>query len=744
MLPGKLCIGILEEDNPLKSYFRLKPLLVETDGKYEPFEGADTYPEDGCIRIVPDKNESSHFKARMRRMGRYCVLDLREHAGANDKIRPNKNYKNDEIENNAYIIYSDVVREPADDMIFEIAAEDAGEVWAAAPGTARVLLGDKLETWKYTAPEAEGESGKIEKDGESLIAEDIQVFNIPGFRDEMVHIAVKLPGAVENVIGVPAAQKAAAEAKPAPKAEIVSQPAASEPAADQKPWICREAQPAPQAMPKLNALDQKLAAQSGLNPRRSRSLQEIIEEKWRHSRVDQLGHPIPVNAMGHPVESPVEQAVNAIKNAWDNADIRAELLGALAGMEEFSDALDIRKKQIADLALQRELEDLEAERLRTLAEIDKLRQQKISLRDTFKQEIREEEAEALKEYTESTRIAKEEYEKYREEADSARKDAEFARDAFAALNDGRFEKRLRDHVLLSRAAEILKTPEKKVYTASDEKPDRAAWIARVVQAFAMEGIAIEEIEAANLLICAAINNRIILSGSASSDKAGYARAIARALGAKDAGRFAEIHGKAKDIDIYPEDDLPAVVYIHEANAQPGKDIYGGVSAKDRNMIVISGAMDMGSGFPLSAEAMERAFMVRLQPAAADMPWKPAVRRKVNFTPVRMHTLRDVFCIDAVEMPVALDRRMKKFRQDIARFGVRLSRNTLDQLWGYCSAMLALNKLPIDEVLDRGIAQKALPCILAEAPVECLKELPALLSGMPHCLALLKQPLPILI
>ena len=744
MLPGKLCIGILEEDNPLKSYFRLKPLIVEIDGKYETFEDAGAYPEDGCIRIVPDKNESSHFKARMRRMGRYCVLDLREHAGPNDKIRPNKNYKNDEIENNAYIIYSDVVREPAEDMIFEIAEAPEGEAWAGnAPGSARIVIGDELETWKYIAPETEDEAGKIEKDGEKLNRDEIQIFDIPGFREERVHIAVKLPAAVESVIGVPA-PKAPAEAKPAPKAEPEPQPVESVPEETEKPWISREAMPMPQAAPRLSALEQKLAAQSGLNPRRNRSLQEIIEEKWRHSRVDQLGHPIPVNATGHPVESPVERAVNAVKNAWDNESVRAELLQALAGMEEFSGALDVCKKQIGDLALKRELEDMEAERLKTLAAIDKLRQQKAALRETFKQEIREEEAEALKEYTEGTRIAREEYEKYRSEADSARKDAEFARDAFAALNDGRFERRLRDHVLLSRAAEILKTPEKKVYTASDDKPDRAAWIARVVQAFAMEGIVIDEIEAANLLICVAINNRVIISGSASSDKAGYARAIARALGAKDAGRFAEIQGKFRDIDIYPEDDLPAVVYIHEANAQPGKDIYGGVSAKDKNMIVIAGAMDLGSGFPLSAEAMERAFLLRLQPAAADMPWKPALRRKVNFTPVRMQTLRDVFCIDAVEMPVALDRRMKKFRQDIARYGVRLSRNTLDQLWGYCSAMLAINKLPAEEVLDRAIAQKALPCILAEAPVECLKDLGAMLSGMPHCQALLKQPLPIMI
>ena len=55
-LPGKFCVGILEEDNPLKSYFRFKPLLVEQDGRYVPFGEYEAYPRDGCLRIVPDKN----------------------------------------------------------------------------------------------------------------------------------------------------------------------------------------------------------------------------------------------------------------------------------------------------------------------------------------------------------------------------------------------------------------------------------------------------------------------------------------------------------------------------------------------------------------------------------------------------------------------------------------------------------------------------------------------------------------
>lgn len=66
-------LGYLEEDNPLKAYFRFRPLFLHEDGRYHPFaEPEQQYPQDGFVRIVPDKNESSHFKARMRQLGRYC------------------------------------------------------------------------------------------------------------------------------------------------------------------------------------------------------------------------------------------------------------------------------------------------------------------------------------------------------------------------------------------------------------------------------------------------------------------------------------------------------------------------------------------------------------------------------------------------------------------------------------------------------------------------------------------------
>ena len=63
-LPGKITLCQLEEDNPQKSYFRIKPLFFAEDGV---FIKADTsaaeFPDEGGIRIVPDKTRPCASKA---------------------------------------------------------------------------------------------------------------------------------------------------------------------------------------------------------------------------------------------------------------------------------------------------------------------------------------------------------------------------------------------------------------------------------------------------------------------------------------------------------------------------------------------------------------------------------------------------------------------------------------------------------------------------------------------------------
>lgn len=751
MLPGNLCIGILEEDNPLKSYFRLKPLLVEEEGKYVPFTGADRLPEDGCIRIVPDKNESSHFKARMRRMGRYCVLDLRDHAGENDKIRPNKNYRGDDVERNANIVYSDVVREPAENMIFEILPQ-GGEWDGKAPATPRVLRGEATNIYIYSEdPEPE-----LAPDGENLNETELQRFEIAGFSGETLRFAIRMPKFMPSVVAPLPLRQEFAPPMPAPVPEVSRsgmQEAESKPAPQpEKPWISHDLPPVPpMRSERMSPLQQALAAQSGLNPKRSRSLQEIIEEKWRHSRVDQLGHPVPANAMGQPVENPLERALEALRGAWRIPEIHDRLVDAIAEMQEFAGRLEGRRREIKDSALRHELEDLEAERLKTLSEIEKLRRDKAVLRETFKQEIRAEEDEALQAAIAKTRAAQNEQKKQETAAQEARKAAEFAQDAFNSLNDGRFEEKLREFALTSRAVELLRRPADaqpdvpKVHP-SDEAPDRREWIDRVRRAFRAEGLEINEIDAANLLVCVALNNSLLLSGKASSDKCAVGRALARALGAVDSGCYAEIsvparHGAKADL---PASDaaLPTVVLIRNANHAPGADVTGGMLDAQQDHIVISALSD--GGFPVPAEALERSFLIRLEPVSAQTPWRSAVQAAEEFLPVRFQTLQEAFLNARAELPPALERRLQNLRDALALHDVRLSRHTLDQMWHFCAAMQSLGKISVGEALDLAFAQKALPCILAEAPVDCLIQLKDLLVGMPHSLALLDQPLPILV
>lgn len=753
MLPGKLCIGILEEDNPLKAYFRLKPLLVEREGKYVVFDDVESYPEEGCIRIVPDKNESGHFKARMRRMGRYCVLDLREHVGENDKIRPNKNYHGDESEKNAHIVYSDVVREPAEDMIFEIISEDVeAGVWnGEAPGTLRLLRGQDLETWAYT-PATEDEPGQISPDGKKLAEEELQRFEVPGFAGQMLSFAIRLPSVVSLANDFSAARE---ESRVNAAMEIQRQEndAPREAAtASEKPWISRDPQPKP--LPPhghMSPIKQALAVQSGLNPKRNRSLQEIIEEKWRHSRVDQLGHPVPGDAMGCPVENPLDAALEALRKAWRIPEIRDRLVNSIAEMAEFSGALDDCRRALSNSALRRELEDLEAERLKSLTALDQLRRDKRKLRETFKQEIREEEAAALRDAVEKTQRAQAELEKYEAAADEARKAAEFAQDAFAALNDGRFEEKLREFALTSRAVELLAHPlkeEKVKMLPSEDTPNRAEWISRVKRAFAAEGLEIDDVQAANLLICAALSDRLLLSGEAAGDKCIVGGALGCALGAQTSGRYAEFaNGCVRDarlrIEALAEEcDLPTVVLVRNANCAPDGMIDCGLDASN-DLLVISALSDNGIGFPVSPEMLDRGFMIRLNPVSAQTPWHVEMTSVGDFSAVRMSALRETFLSDA-PLPIDLENRMQKIRAELAMYNVRISRHSLNLMWRYCASLLAAVDISAEEALDYAFAQKALPCILAEASVECLMNLKNILIGLPRCLALLEKPLPIFI
>ena len=775
-LPGKLCVGILEEDNPLKSYFRFKPLLVDEDGKYVPYADGQAYPVDGCIRIVPDKNESYHFKARMRRIGLFCVVDLREHPEENDKIRPNKNFREEGPEQNAYIIYSDVVRGPAPGMIFEILAQGQPDALRPAPHTEEVLLrGDALEArrWRWQGVEdAEGWARLVEGEGECAL-DEVQVFDIPGFRDEQLSFAIVPAGRLEKVSDLPDPQKPAEAPKAEPKAEQKAEPKAEEkpeekpepkaepkPPKEEKPWIHhdRSMQPPPPD-PRLSPAQRLMAAQAGLNPRRGRSLQELIDEKWQQSRLNQLGQPVAPITTGAPVVSPVENAVRCVRDVWNQPNLRRDLLESLGGIEEFGASLEECREAARQRDIEGHLDNLEARRLALLGELDRLKAGGEALRAQLKQELRRDAAGELAEAVQKAEAAKAEQRKYEQLASEAKAAAQDARRAVDDLAGEELERRLRDLALngrmLERMAEIRGEAEALPQPAALEPAGAEALLGRVIERFAAEGYEIDRFEALNLLACLAASPAMILSGPVGCGKTETARLLAEALGWKGAGRWAAFgpgrkpldgDGRVAELERLPED--PAMLLLDDANLYPACDPLRGLGAALAHPAwrLCLTAQDSHSGHPLAANLLDKGFFVRLAPKPG-APWQP--RPKAAFAPlppVSLAALDEWMPRAEAAVPAACAERMAALRRGLDECGAAVSRRALDEAWNYCGIMAAGMGEAADPaaIADLAVAQRLLPALLAGAPVEALQRLPALLEGMPACLALLRQPLPVMI
>ena len=132
---GTITLAYVEEDNRQRVIFRVIPLCTREGGTFH--GGADEFPDEGSLRIVPDKREQSTFKERMREIGGLCVIQLSSDGKELMKVRQNRNYAPDQGEKNQMAIYSDVICEFAEDGCFEVI--EAGSA-AESAITKKVLI----------------------------------------------------------------------------------------------------------------------------------------------------------------------------------------------------------------------------------------------------------------------------------------------------------------------------------------------------------------------------------------------------------------------------------------------------------------------------------------------------------------------------------------------------------------------------------------------------------------------------
>lgn len=840
-LPGKLTICLLEEDVPQKAYFRIKPLYVKGEGAFESVENAQALlPDEGGIRIVPDKNESSRFKARMRTLGKFCVLDLTKHPNENDKIRPNKNYSPEKMENNRNIVYSDVIERCPEDILLEVVRVDEIKDGKAVctpivkPDTPLVALisGGKISgPYGMTEGENEGECiFTLMGDYEERTFDEAaytRLFKIPLMNDAFAEIIVssnaspifrkkaeEIPEKVEPApadedaeekceckpethaeeikIKEPAAdaeietEKTTAEAPkeeaPAPAVSAVSAPtAAPVPAGEPIRPAPAPVQPAPvQSAPvkiqeeeikkpvqRLSAREQALNSQTGLNPRRGRSLSEVVDDGWRKSRIEQLGAPIPGDVMGTPVISPIELAAETLKKAWALKEARGAIADEILAIEDMADVLAPRfangASSPATSAQIEQMNDLEAERLKLLREIDDLVRRRLEKRTELMDEARQVHKDEIKKMEDAISRLKAECEKRLKAAEDAR-DAQVR--ATRLMDDT-----MRDTMkqgLIEYAIHAGAVGNARIATGVDEtdymrspktyEPTGAQLVSDIRKIFEQGGLELSNDEAVNLIACIAIGKIAIISGETGSGKSTLVRNLASALGLNSPGarRFACLapgqksaleDAKFKALTRYEDMNTLRILMLDDANQLPDADQARGLTTwaedpdRETSLRVVMTVMDDQIGYPLNTRLIDRAFMIRLSPAAPTA-WtasKPTLKNADKT--VSLAAIEKIFAPADHTLPGEIVNRMQVLIEKLEKMNISISGRALSDMYAYCAACIPLMTCPPKAVLDYALSQRAIPHILATARIEVLEKLPELLSDMPRCLNLMNLPLP---
>ncbi|MGX8705949.1 MAG: hypothetical protein ACSW8J_05175, partial [bacterium] len=403
-------------------------------------------------------------------------------------------------------------------------------------------------------------------------------------------------------------------------------------------------------------------------------------------------------------------------------------------------------------AIAEQLNALEAQRLELLTDIDRLKAAGQQVREQLKQEIRRDEAAAFAEAVSKTSAAQAEREHFETLAAEARLAAEDARATLDQLVGKQLDDKIRDIALTKHVEErlALLKGEAASLPPVPEKLGINAFIDRVLARANAMGWRWTREDAANLCVCLALSSVLLISGGSGSGKTSAARLLTEALGTATTGRaivcppekkpLRETDG-VKALNRFP--NAPATVILDDANLFPARDaLRGAAQFSHPEWRVIATVQDAHSGHPLSANALDRGFMVRLT-VPADLPWQPPVRNVLP--PVALASIEDIRAsMPRAEVPEAIVARMDALRKALADCGANVSRRALDDAWRYCSTMLALMGQAADAnaLFDRAVAQRILPATLAAAPIEAVLKLRELTSDMPICREWLKQPLPI--
>lgn len=405
---GKAVLVYLEEDNISRAFFRIRPLMTQ-EGALGQEIGA-SFPDEGYLRIVPDKNEQHTFKERMRSLCGLCLMDLRFLPAESNKIRTNKNYSPARGENNQFIVYSDAVRSLPDDMLYQVVSE--GDAQSAVTPYVYIRNGANIQgPFKKDAEKFDGEGKMLPPDNA-----DLHTLTLSEGQELLIYWPKADQPAQEapaNAAPAPAPQAPAAQA--VPKAEShapipdhntyvyqngqfirVTKETPAAPAKEQNAYqqiqemnvtLSENANrlnapasvPAPfvpeQPQKPLSGTRLYQAPQRQASPRRAfNPLMEAVEQQRYAAKYEAPGAVLPQNAELKDVSNPVDAFKRALQGLWQSTDAQHQAVDVLLAQPSMKAMLS--KAMAADgrdatlTAMKTQLQDLEAERLMILMQLD--------------------------------------------------------------------------------------------------------------------------------------------------------------------------------------------------------------------------------------------------------------------------------------------------------------------------------------------------------------------------------------
>lgn len=426
-LEREYIFSCVEEDNIQRAYFRIHPLLT-VDGDVAS-QAQKRWPNDGCLRVVPDRGEQRTFKERMRAMNGWCAVDLSCFPPEANKIRTNKNYRPEMGEVNQFIVYSDAVKSLSDKVFYEVLSGSAAdfEALAAKAVTPRFFIQSDdtlfgpVDRANPVQPETASEAEAVLYTVKDFSETEHTILCLPGELVRPQIVAKPAPRPVPQPVAAPAPAAAAeapagAEQKPdaeAPAAESAEANApASAPATDEALPIGKPLEILNQAKTfeeTLNGLNQPVSGGANLLhqsadrapgagqavpseplsgtplfrsplktsiPQPKNRLQEVVASQWRVVRNDPPCQPLPAGCAMKRVDNPVQNACEALRAAWAVPEAQNQLIDFILSLDGMTAKMEPRAgkryyNSPLQEAIQSRLNDLEAERLASLVQLDK-------------------------------------------------------------------------------------------------------------------------------------------------------------------------------------------------------------------------------------------------------------------------------------------------------------------------------------------------------------------------------------